>query len=140
VSLFFLARMLVGFVALATLMLSWRAALVMGACLLMDFFSLMGGVLPGGANVFLLGLAPLGLGVPLGVLISWGSARLSPRDAATLSFAISLFLRLSWIDPEHPTRLLQAWPIVLTVLIAFPLGVLIGSAAITRLQRKKKPR
>jgi hypothetical protein len=85
-------RFVVGAIGLGCLLANWRVGLVILFCLLVDFVTYLGGVVP----TFSVRYEVMGLliaTVPVGVILALGRDRLAPWVAPTIAAALLALLR-----------------------------------------------
>ena len=133
-AVFWLLRLILLFAVLGVLAVSWRTSLVLGALLVADFFAMVTGALPT-ASFWTQGTILGTAGALLG-LLSLGRPR-EPLWHMPVFAAVGLgILTVSWyIDPESAHDLLDAWPLLLTRVLALPIGMLAASGLIRLGQR-----
>ena len=122
---------------IATLIFSWRAAVLMFVCLGVDFITVVGGAMPGGGAVFAYTYALLPTGSIVGLLLSIQTTRLDPQELPLLALVELAVLRASWLgDGSAVQDFLRVWPLHVAASGAFPAGVY-AAAIVVRWRRAR---
>ena len=133
-SVFWILRGITLFTALGLLVVSWRAALLLGTLLVCDFFAMVSGALPT-ASFWTQGAILGTAGVLLG-LLTLGRPREPLWPMPTFALVTLGVFTLSWyLDPEYAHDLLDAWPLQLTRVLSVPAGMFLSSALVRLGQR-----
>jgi hypothetical protein len=135
--LFWITRFCLGFATLALIAFSWRASIVVAACMLLDFFAM---IMAGAPSTGFWNIARLmlGLGLALGVITSIGDARRNFWELPMLTLAINVLLALSW--GSGLGGLGQAWIGYAISVVSLPAGCLCSAAAFDLYRREKRRR
>ena len=135
--LIWIVRFCLGFATLALLAFSWRASLVVAICTLLEFFGMMMAGLPA-AGFWSVARLMLGVGLLLGVVVSWSDQRHSYWELPLLALVTNLALAASW--GSGLTGLGHAWPAYLATIVSLPIGILCTAAAVDVYRRERRRR
>lgn len=135
-AVFWLLRAAVGFAAAASLMISWRASLVLFVSLGCDLFAMLAGSMLG-ANFWTQGRVMFCAGVLLG-LIAIGRAQEPVWPMAALAATVLILLTASWyLNLEGASDVIASWPLQLTRVLALPLGLWGSGEAVRAIVRAR---
>jgi hypothetical protein len=134
--LFWTLRVAIAVIGLALLGITWRAALVVLACLLLDFALVIAMGIPGtgllAPSVFL-----LALGMASGVILAIGNSTAEPHGLPLLAAILLVILRLSWAtDTEGLRSLVLAWRLHAVAVLTMPAGLYIGGATVRAVRHR----
>ena len=135
--LFWITRFCLALATLILIAFSWRASLVVAACMVLDFFGMILAGMPG-AGFWNTARMMLGLGLILGVVTSIGDQRTNYWELSLLALAMNLLLALSW--GTGLGDLGQAWKGYAVSIVSLPAGCLCSAAAFDLYRREKRKR
>jgi hypothetical protein len=128
-----IARLLLTFAALATLVFSWRASLLIATCIVSEFMNMVVAGMPD-AGFWNNGRLLLGIGLIVGAIVSVGRDRSATYwDLPLLALASNILLTLSW--GSGLAALAAAWPAYLASIVALPLGCFLSAVATDAFRR-----
>jgi hypothetical protein len=135
--LFWITRFCLGFATLALIAFSWRASVVIAACMLLDFFGMVMAGTPS-TGFWNIARLMLGLGLALGIVTAIGDARRNFWELPLLALVINILLALSWGSALG--GLGQAWTGYAISVVSLPAGCLCSAAAFDLYRRERQRR
>jgi hypothetical protein len=124
--LFWTLRVAIAVIGLALLGIAWRAALVVLACLLLDFALVIAMGIPGtgllAPSVFL-----FALGMASGVILAIGNSTAEPHGLPLLAAMLLVILRLSWATDADGLR---------SLVLTMPAGMYVGGATVRAIRHR----